>query len=483
MSESNRFQNMSLRFCIVTFEHVLELSGDERMFSGLFAPAYDFLVDKVWRFFPNASLMSMNKQGDIDSVTMMFDGCLGRLQRNESDVTIPVLPFPLLGNGLIHSTTAGASKVVIGSLYNNTAAPSHMDVVDAFNSFTRQLWSLTILTTAILTFVVFMMFRSKLLSLPKSDAAGKHWFRLTKWQRTRRCLSQALIVATANILKQHTSYSFRGKLLRRKIILLLFAVFSLLIMLYFSSMIKTEMVIQKRPETISSYEDLLAKPSTKPLWSKQLNSHWDFMKAGRNTSEGRIWERAKRIGIDSCFLSSEADIQPNIGPIERQEAVWLWPNYIMDVVITNICAFSRANGVFADVNMWARSDEHAREKLNVMMLSAAMHPDSVNKFNRIEQAEFEHHIRFKTLKRMEFSVFPNTGSKSVRDCVANRIIYPDYDIKAVHLRHYSRLFVLSAYCMLFCLLVLSSEMMVNACRTWNKCNTLRHCLFISNHSK
>ena len=107
-------------------------------------------------------------------------------------------------------------------------------------------------------------------------------------------MHQALVVATANIMKQHTSYNIREQLLRRQLVLLLFAVFSFLIMFYFSSMIKTEMVVQRRPETISSYEDLLAKPNIKPLWAKPLNDHWDFMNAGGNTAEGRIWERARK---------------------------------------------------------------------------------------------------------------------------------------------------------------------------------------------
>ena len=108
---------MSLRICTATFEHFIELSGDERKFKGLFAPAYGFLVDNVWRFFPNATLTSSNKLGDMDMVTMMYDGCLGRLQRNESDIMIPDVSFPLLGKGLKHGTTASVTKVVMASVY------------------------------------------------------------------------------------------------------------------------------------------------------------------------------------------------------------------------------------------------------------------------------------------------------------------------------------------------------------------------------
>ena len=452
---------MSLRICTSTFENALELSGDERKFKGLFAPAYGFLVDNVWRFFPNASLTSSNKLGDMDSKTMMFDGCLGRLQRNESDVMIPVAPFPLLGKGLKHGTTASVSKVVMWSVYNNTAAPSDTDVMDAFNSFTGPLWSLTILTAAFLTVVVFLIFRVELLFFSKSKTAGVRGLRLMKEQGTRRCFHQALLIVTANVLKQHTSYSIRGKLLRRQLILFLFAVFSFLIMFYFSSMIKTEMVVQRRPGTISSYEELLENRNIKPLWAKQLNVHWDFMHANRNTAEGRIWERAEKIGIDSCFLKSRADVQQNIGSISRQEAVWFGPSNLIGVINTNACAFSRANGMHTDVNTWFRTDENARERLTVLMQAAALPPGSVTKMNRIIEAEFEHHVLYKALKRMEFSIFPDTGSKSLRDCVANRIIYPDHGIEAVHLQHYERLFVLSCCCLLFCLLVLSLEVMRN----------------------
>ena len=444
--------------CTSVFKQILELSGDKRMFKGLYASQYEFLVENLWRFFPNATLTSSSKLGDRNPKTMMFDGCLGRLQRNESDVTLRLAIFPVLGTGMIHGTTVRASKVAMWSAYNNTAIPSDTDVMDAFKSFSRPLWSLTILTTAILTIVVFMIFRFKLLSLPESKA------KLKKRQRTRRCMDQALLIVTANVLKQHTSYSFRGKLLRRRMILFLFAVFSFLIMYYFSSMIKTEMVVQKSPKTISSYEELLANPKTKPLWPKNLNLHWAFMNANKKTAEGRIWERAKKIGIDHCFLTSAGDIKKNTAAISRQEAVMFGSSNTLSIMITKACAFHHTSGHFSDVNMWLRADANAREKLNVMMLSSALHPVKVKKFNRIIQADFEHQLMYKAMKRVEFSVFTHSGRKSVRDCVAYRIIYPDYEMAAVHLPYFHRLWLLSGCFLLFSLLALSSEMVCNMYR-------------------
>ena len=101
---------MSLRVCVATFNNLFDVSGDEQKIKGSLSPAYRFLVDSLWHAFPNASLMSSNKLGDMDSGTMMFDGCLGRLQRNESDLMIQVVPFPVLGNGMIHSKNWGGVK-------------------------------------------------------------------------------------------------------------------------------------------------------------------------------------------------------------------------------------------------------------------------------------------------------------------------------------------------------------------------------------
>ena len=430
------------------------------MLKGYFAPGFEYL----WSMFPNASLTSSSKLGDMDMVTMMYDGCLGQLQKNESDVMIPFVPFPVVGSGLRHSKTEMASNVVMVSGYNNTAVSTGTDVMDAFKSFSCQLWSLTILTAAILTVVVFVTFRSRILCLPEAAT------RQTKRQRTRRCMNQALIIVTANVLKQHTSYNSRGKLLCGKIILFLYAVFCFLIILYFSSMIKTEMVVQKRPETISSYEELLAKPNTKPLWTKQLNGHWGFIKADKKTAEGRIWERAKRMGIKSCFMETGADLHRNTRAMNRREAVWLAPSNMVNAMMTNTCAFWRAFGRYMDVNVWARSDENARERLSVVMQSAALHPDRAKMIDHIMQAEFEHHIQYASLKKLDFSIWPDTGSKSLRDCVAYKIIYPDYEIEAVHLEHYKRLFALSGWCLLLCLLRLSSELVQSTFRR----NIVRH---------
>ena len=176
---------------------------------------------------------------------------------------------------------------------------------------------------------------------------------------------------------------------------------------------------------------------------------------------GRIWERAKKFRVDSCFLKSESDIKKNMRSLNRQEAVLFGPVNSISVMVTKTCAFHHTSGLFTDVNMWYRSDDNVLEKLHVKMLSAALHPDKVNKFNRIIQAVFEHHLQHKALKRLEFSVSSYTGNKSVRDCVANEIIYPDHEIEDVHLAHYNRLWLLSGYSLLLCLLVLSSERMRN----------------------
>ena len=57
--------------------------------------------------------------------------------------------------------------------------------------------------------------------------------------------------------------------------------------------------------------------------------------------------------------------------------------------------------------MGYKSDENAREKQNVNMITAALHPDVVKRFNHIIEAQFEHHLLYKAFKTTEFNVFPD----------------------------------------------------------------------------
>ena len=93
------------------------------------------------------------------------------------------------------------------------------------------------------------------------------------WRRKRRPMA-SLIVKTSRtavtacvglMLRQCSSFTLRSKMLSSSVRLLRlsFLLFSFLILFFLCSMIKTDMVVVKKPDLISSYADILT-PGTKP---------------------------------------------------------------------------------------------------------------------------------------------------------------------------------------------------------------------------
>ena len=168
---------------------------------------------------------------------------------------------------------------------------------------------------------------------------------------------------------------------------------------------------------------------------------------------------SEKKGLISCFIETDADGKREFPAVLTRQAVWFGPSYLLRPIATNICAFLRAAGQFNSNNGWTNSDPSASEKLTGMLLSSAMHHDDARKLYRFYQDLFEHNIILQSIKKLEFSYVPDIGSQSVHDCLANRIIYPDYELTSVKLPHYDRLFFISGCSLLLSALFLLIELM------------------------
>ena len=227
-------------------------------------------------------------------------------------------------------------------------------------------------------------------------------------------------------------------------------------------MIKTEMVAMRRPETISSYEELLEKPEVRPLWLTNRSDHLPFKHAAPESAAGRIWHRAQKLGMDSSFMTPGDGLRKEVVNIMNQKAVWFLLSYGVKPLITNFCAASREEGKYLDVNPWARVDGSTPETLVGPVTSESTRPELAIKYNRLCQSQFEHYLVENAFKELEFCLVRDDGSKSVSDCVANVIVYPDYDIRFPDILHYERLFRIACFSLIVCSLILFMELLLFA---------------------
>ena len=208
-----------LRICVTVFRQVLELTESGKL-DGFVAPILIPLLEDIKILFPNTTMTPSDKLGDMNQETMMFDGCLGRLQRNESDFQMPYINFPVVAPGLQQGHMAFTSKTTIFSAYSMTDSTSKTDVMDAFQSFSRPLWFLTVFTTAVITLVVFLAFRHGMERVRISRTTNE--LRTRKAKLTRFSMHRAAQVTVGNLLKQHTSYNYNGRKQSAKGVIFLF---------------------------------------------------------------------------------------------------------------------------------------------------------------------------------------------------------------------------------------------------------------------
>lgn len=454
-----------LRICIPVFDGLTEVSGQKVI--GPASHMFNGLLD-IMAIAANFTITPAEKAGDVvDHLNSQYDGCLGMIQGNQSDLMIQLSAFPILGPGLQHSHVVTFSKTLIVSAYDSRPLTKSTDVMDAFNGLTAGVWTVSLMMTLLLSLVVTwaLIVHKKHLHPDWSLGAlikspGKQIGRLV----------------LGHILNQYSSFPLKQEAERAaRSFFLWFSVFTFFLHYCFSAMMKTEMVVQEAPRTITSYEDILNRKGVVPLWAAQMDDHWQFQRAASDSRQGRIWQRAVKAGIDRCLLSGSMGSMHMIGiQVGRQEAVYISSSLLVGRVVPAVCALSRN----MDLMTWGNAlitpaDED--EKLLGNMHSSSIPRHLSRRVFKLTQAAFEIGLP-ETLFKSTVLV-PATATDEYRDCVANRVIYPNHGFGAPTVHHYQHLFLVGGALMAISVTVLVVEIAMPSLSFWFQicCLLLRRC--------
>ena len=92
-----------------------------------------------------------------------------------------------------------------------------------------------------------------------------------------------------------------------------------------------------------------------------------------------------------------------------------------------------------------------------------MHLVTEQKFNHLTHVKLENGFIIKHLRSMDFIIAPERGGESLRDCMINKIVYPDSKIDPKHLRYYMNLFKVHACMILVGVVTLVLEFVFMCC--------------------
>ena len=442
--------SIPIRICFVYVSKLFDMLSEEEL-------PYNFF-DRWWfdmRPELNITWIRGEGQGVLrDPETFRYDGCIGSMQRNESDYGSIMTPEDYYGSNVSIWNTMFSDHNTIGTAYNKSLTTEKTTrVLDFLNAYTFQHWLFTI-SFMIFMYVIIMM-----------QMSGRRKRKYNLKERIMKSFRDANSIAVSCILNQHGSC---GNVRMQPMTNWIYTFMTLLGFFtgyFLTSMIKTEMVVREPPPIFQSYQDILDNEVT-PMWDTETYSHRLFQDAVPGSVENRIWQRANERGINESVISASHIVGEPITGMQlflefaHRERVALLARLITQILETTACALMRSTGTLNEVNLFARTDADAAEFLRVMLGSASVRDDIRKLVSRKMNRKFEmgtwvHYV----LHRFSFMVASNEGHVvEVEECSGNTIVVPDYDMESVMLFHYRDLFLLCFILLMISVLIGMVEM-------------------------
>jgi len=409
-------------------------AGYERFYYELMATDYNTtLIDK----------QSLGvKTSTLSDGSLVYDGCLGSIQRNESDYTLGFVANPVYGQNLSMGGYYGGSEPIIFSAYDPQVKPIEISILTSLGSSTPIEMKLLFISSLILLFMIYYsFFKSVHLKRKKSS-----------WKTA----CNGFDIVYGCLLRQYSC--FEAKIERkRKIIrplLFLTVLFTYIFMHFVCSLIKTDQVVIPEPNTIRSYQQIIENNGKiTPILMKFDNDHVVFQFASENTTKKHLWNQIlkQKGGENASIIKTKPQIMETLIKMKNQTAVVLTSSVVRIIWSTNTCIYYKITKSPHNVLV---SKDPGETVVQVKTSIKRRIPDfegNVNRFKRMDDifnAFFEMGLNTKAhdiqaLYSLRGKPFPKGLQDPVRECLSNTITSPHPEFTQKKLKEFSTLFI---YC-------------------------------------
>lgn len=224
----------------------------------------------------------------------IYTGCIGLIQRNQSDFMLQMTNYPLPAINL----SQGAVMMDSSLQFLNTYIPPDQSVVvqieSMFNSFTPAIWILS--TIILITCISCLLIHS-------------HSEKLSRQMSHKKCSTSS----DRNLTYQVATHMTRcGQLDNTtgcvmKIIFLVLSFFSFIVIFYLCSVVKTELVVVPPPITMRSYEEML-QHGCGVFFFRGQDTHQFFKSATDGSDAKKLWQfTASQFPMDVIIYDGNID--------------------------------------------------------------------------------------------------------------------------------------------------------------------------------
>jgi hypothetical protein len=470
--------------CHVSLEGILNLADTE---------GYDnyvlnkFLDPVMARFRPlNITYVTppINRIGICtNATTREYDGCIGSLQKNESDFAFVIPYLEDFGPNVQPLAPSFSDYSLIGSVYHKLELDDGKAtrVLDFVNGYSVFHWMLTAaaslsLFMLMMTAIIFMQSLKEINKQTRRNpvesvvARMKHLVRQRKGIRKktafRKAVDRTVIVMTSCVLFQHSNCSNVKMNSTMSWIYTFLTVLCFFTGYFLTSMIKTEMVALDYPPVYESYQDILDN-DTMPIWTDETDDQRFFRDAANGTVAKQIWDRALNREVTEKSVINytqlmDGDFRPKVmRAIIARDAVTLVNRLATNYLVQTSCATSRQQNDSKNVFAYVSRDVAAKEEIRYSIASSHLDLILKKKIVRVNRLYFESHLPVEQAVAAMDGFLPG-GQGMFNDrqqCMASIIIMPPVNLIPVPVNHYRDLILLFKWLVFAAAFILGVELL------------------------
>ena len=402
---------------------------------------------------PNVTVQSDDIFASVEHQNGRYlTGCFGLLQQNQSDLIATESLYPTIGQNLTNGPVLHADKMAFLSMYKDQFPVRYADIMQSFHAFSAKVWIMIMLSAM---FMMFMISCSNFLAKSQRTAMRK-WAEQKRWlaqqdkgnawrgpfasrkmtakHRFGEQLANMLVSLFNSSIKRSFTRTNRNSLSVATLTLMLI-IMSFYVSFFFRAIVKTEKVTRTKPPTIETYDDILQSyPAKWPAFFRNLNSHLPFTKADAGSKEWKIWQNAKRTGLNKSLIS---DVFSDKTSFARSDIIYFAPGNYISFISCYYCNL-RKQLELKTIPM-GKSDDSAKENLFIFLLSghlqSAIAARLMQVFGRLLPAGFAQYL-------LGEAYHDNwTTFEDFDVCLSNVIRFPDQKISGISLDQCMKLIV------------------------------------------
>ena len=289
-------------------------------------------------------------------VTSKFTGCYNSIRDNRTDIAVTLQTFPtqdyevvLPYQVLLESGPQILSSYTLGDL-------DHITYADLFttslNSFSKNLW--------LLIWIMFWVFCLFL------------WFRM-KVDPRKKLEPRFVVYETLCHLTGSETTDFTGKS-GRTISLTMTVGFFVLSCCYMNLM-STEMVVQEKPETLNSYQDMMKRQNMTPVFVDGLSDINVFSDEVHEKSiQYKFWQKFKgKVKVVDATMNPTSLVPVMLSTVEKQDAALISTSLFIKGAQIMLCKIKVALfPMFKNVYSWLATDPHQKRQTSGMIMRQAI---------------------------------------------------------------------------------------------------------------